>query len=63
MLEMLKSGTTTFVEAMLARNYGFDGLASSLQKPGMRVLAKIVMAEPDGPTLCIQDLLKAKKVL
>ena len=29
MLEMLKSGTTTFVEAMLARNYGFDGLASS----------------------------------
>lgn len=62
MLEMLKSGTTTFVEAMLARNYGFDGLASSLQKSGMRgVLAKIVMAEPDGPTPLHPGLVESKE--
>mgnify|MGYP001462185912 FL=1 len=61
MLEMLKSGTTTFVEAMLAGNYGFDGLAATLQKSGMRgVLAKIVMAEPEGPSLLHPGLIESK---
>lgn len=62
MLEMLKSGTTTFVEAMLASNYGFDGLASSLQKSGMRgILGKIVMAEPDGPTAMHPGLIETRE--
>lgn len=43
-LEMLKSGTTTFVESMLAERYGFDGIAEVVVRSGMRaVLSKIVM--------------------
>ncbi len=47
MLEMIKSGTTTFLESLLHSRYGFDGIAESLQKCGMRgVLAKTVMGLP-----------------
>ncbi|MGB9881061.1 MAG: amidohydrolase family protein, partial [Anaerolineae bacterium] len=43
-LEMLKSGTTAFVESMLAERYGFDGIAEVVLRSGIRaVLAKIVM--------------------
>jgi len=43
-LEMLKSGTTTFVESMLAERYGFDGIAAAVVSSGIRgTLAKIVM--------------------
>ena len=43
-LEMLKSGTTTFVESMLAERYGFDGVADAVVRSGIRAtLAKIVM--------------------
>lgn len=46
-LEMLKSGTTAFVEAMLAGRYGFDGIAQVVQSSGMRAaLSKIVMDLP-----------------
>lgn len=44
MAEMLKSGTTTFLEAMLAHRYGFDGIAKAVEESGMRAcLAGIVM--------------------
>ncbi len=43
-LEMLKSGTTAFVEAMLAGRYGFDGIAETVVRSGIRAaLSKIVM--------------------
>ncbi|KAK9710512.1 hypothetical protein K7432_008390 [Basidiobolus ranarum] len=34
--EMLKSGTTTFLEAMLAHRYGFDGIAKACIESGIR---------------------------
>jgi cytosine/adenosine deaminase-related metal-dependent hydrolase len=43
-LEMLKSGTTAFVESMLAGHYGFDGIARVVESSGIRAaLSKIVM--------------------
>ncbi len=43
-LEMLKSGTTAFIESMLAGRYGFDGIAEVVIRSGMRAaLSKIVM--------------------
>jgi cytosine/adenosine deaminase-related metal-dependent hydrolase len=43
-VEMLKSGTTAFVESMLAERYGFDGIAEVVLRSGIRAaLAKIVM--------------------
>jgi cytosine/adenosine deaminase-related metal-dependent hydrolase len=51
--EMLKSGTTTFLESMLAHRYGFDGIASAVQESGIRAcLAGIVM---DIGTYATQD--------
>lgn len=42
--EMLKSGTTTFLESMLAHRYGFDGIARTVEESGIRAcLAGIVM--------------------
>ncbi len=42
--EMLKSGTTTFLESMLAHRYGFDGIAKAVVESGIRAcLAGIVM--------------------
>jgi cytosine/adenosine deaminase-related metal-dependent hydrolase len=42
--EMLRSGTTTFLESMLAHRYGFDGIAQAVQESGIRAcLAGIVM--------------------
>ncbi|ORY03716.1 amidohydrolase [Basidiobolus meristosporus CBS 931.73] len=42
--EMLKSGTTTFLEAMLAHRYGFDGIAEACIESGIRAcLGGIVM--------------------
>ncbi|MEM3506424.1 MAG: amidohydrolase [Candidatus Bathyarchaeia archaeon] len=46
-LEMLKSGTTTFLECMLHTRYGFDGIAEVVKESGIRgVLAKTVMDMP-----------------
>lgn len=45
--EMIKSGTTTFIESMLAERYGFDGIAEVVQRTGIRAcLGKIVMDQP-----------------
>ena len=58
---MLKSGTTTR-RSHAGKKLRFYGLASSLQKSGMRgVLAKIVMAEPDGPTPLHPGLVESKE--
>ena len=44
-LEMLKSGTTGFVECLLAERYGFDGIAEVCVEAGIRAaLGKVVMA-------------------
>lgn len=44
MLEMIKSGTTTFLESGLHKRYGNFGIAELLDKSGMRgVLSKMVM--------------------
>jgi cytosine/adenosine deaminase-related metal-dependent hydrolase len=46
-LEMIKSGTTAFIEAMLAERYGIDGVAEVLVQSGMRAaIGKIVMDQP-----------------
>src|SRR5712691_9695942 len=51
--EMLKSGTTTFLESMLAHRYGFNGIARAVDESGMRAcLAGIVM---DMPTYATQS--------
>lgn len=51
--EMLKSGTTTFLESMLAHRYGFDGVARAVEESGVRAcLAGIVM---DIGTYATQD--------
>ncbi|OGE55869.1 hypothetical protein PENARI_c003G00296 [Penicillium arizonense] len=45
--EMLKSGTTCFLESMFADRYGFDGLARAVEESGIRgCLGKIVMDIP-----------------
>jgi len=48
-LEMLKSGTTGFVECLLARHYGLDGIAQMCLDSGIRVaLGNLVMdVSPD----------------
>jgi cytosine/adenosine deaminase-related metal-dependent hydrolase len=47
MLEMLKSGTTSFIESMTHTRYGFDGIAKALEESGMRgCLAKTIMDTP-----------------
>lgn len=43
-LEMIKSGTTGFVECLLAERYGFDGIAQICVDSGIRAaLGKVVM--------------------
>ncbi len=47
MLEMIKSGTTSFIESMIHTRYGFDGIAKALEESGMRgCLAKTIMDTP-----------------
>ena len=48
-LEMIKSGTTGFIECLLAERYGFDGIAEACVESGIRAaLGKVVMAvSPD----------------
>lgn len=46
-LEMIKSGTTSFLECHLAEVYGFDGVAEVILRSGIRAaIAKIVMDKP-----------------
>lgn len=42
--EMLKSGTTSFLESMIHKRYGFDGIAKVIEKTGIRgCLSKLFM--------------------
>ena len=44
MAEMIRTGTTSFVECMIHTRYGFDGIAKAVGKVGMRgALSKIIM--------------------
>lgn len=44
MAEMIKSGTTSFIECMIHTRYGFDGIARAVERIGMRAaLSKIIM--------------------
>jgi cytosine/adenosine deaminase-related metal-dependent hydrolase len=46
-LEMIKSGTTAFIEVNLAERYGFDGVAELVIQSGIRgAIGKIVMDLP-----------------
>lgn len=55
--EMLKSGTTTFVESLFAERYGFEGAVRAVVDSGIRAcLGKVVMDQPryatqDGITM------------
>lgn len=45
--EMLKSGTTTFVESLYAERYGFGGAVKAVVESGIRgCLGKVVMDQP-----------------
>ncbi|KAI0464267.1 hypothetical protein LJB42_001873 [Komagataella kurtzmanii] len=45
--EMLKSGTTTFVEALFAERYGFEGAVTAVAESGIRgCVGKVVMDQP-----------------
>jgi len=47
MLEMIRSGTTSFVGVDVVSRYGFDGIAESVVKAGLRgALAKTIMDSP-----------------
>ncbi|HXY56554.1 MAG TPA: amidohydrolase [Nitrososphaerales archaeon] len=47
MLEMIKSGTTSFVGVDVVSRYGFDGIARAVTRAGMRgALAKTIMDSP-----------------
>jgi len=47
MLEMIKSGTTSFVGVDVVSRYGFEGIARTVVKAGMRgALAKTIMDSP-----------------
>jgi len=47
LLEMLKSGTTSFVGVDVVSRYGFEGIANAVEKAGLRgALAKTVMDSP-----------------
>jgi cytosine/adenosine deaminase-related metal-dependent hydrolase len=47
MLEMIKSGTTSFVGVDVVSRYGFDGIANAVVEAGMRgALAKTIMDSP-----------------
>jgi cytosine/adenosine deaminase-related metal-dependent hydrolase len=46
-VEMIKSGTTAFIESLLAECYGIDGVAEVILQSGMRAaLGKVVMDLP-----------------
>ncbi len=44
MAEMIRTGTTAFIDCMIHSRYGFDGIAKAVEKAGMRAaLSKIIM--------------------
>ncbi len=47
--EMLKSGTTTFLESMLAHRYGFNGIARAVDESGIRACLAGIVMEKEPP--------------
>ncbi len=44
MAEMIRTGTTSFLDCMIHTRYGFDGIAQAVERVGMRAaLSKIIM--------------------
>jgi cytosine/adenosine deaminase-related metal-dependent hydrolase len=44
MAEMIRTGTTSFIDCMIHTRYGFDGIAKAVEQAGMRgALSKIIM--------------------
>lgn len=44
MAEMIRTGTTSFIDCMIHTRYGFDGIAKAVERAGMRgALSKIIM--------------------
>ncbi|MFW9961321.1 MAG: amidohydrolase family protein [Candidatus Thorarchaeota archaeon] len=44
MAEMIRTGTTSFIDCMIHTRYGFDGIAKAVEHAGMRgALSKIIM--------------------
>ncbi|MDH4214758.1 MAG: amidohydrolase [Candidatus Thorarchaeota archaeon] len=44
MAEMIRTGTTSFIDCMIHTRYGFDGIAKAVEQTGMRgALSKIIM--------------------
>lgn len=62
LLEMIRSGTTTFVESMLVGRYGGDGIAQSILDSGMRgMLAKVLMEAPSGSSLLPPGMIETRE--
>lgn len=64
-LEMLKSGTTCFLESMLHSRYGLEGIAQVVLKSGIRgVLSKTVMDLPgyaDQPVILPEGMIESRE--
>ena len=56
-LEMLKSGTTTFMETFLAARYGLDGIMEVIRDSGIRAcVAKLIMDDQDKEELMYRGM-------
>jgi len=65
MAEMIRTGTTSFVECMIHTRYGFDGIAKAVEEAGMRAaLSKIVMDSTgyaDNPDIMYPGMVEEKE--
>ncbi|MHA2002493.1 MAG: amidohydrolase family protein [Candidatus Thorarchaeota archaeon] len=64
MAEMIRTGTTSFVECMIHSRYGFDGIAKAVERVGMRgALSKIIMDSTgyaDSPDIMYPGMVEDK---
>ncbi|MFW9955959.1 MAG: amidohydrolase family protein [Candidatus Thorarchaeota archaeon] len=62
MAEMIRTGTTSFIDCMIHTRYGFNGIAKSVEKSGMRAaLSKIIMDSTgyaDNPDIMYQGMIE-----
>ncbi len=62
-LEMLKSGTTAFIETLLISRYGFDGIAETVKSSGIRAsLSKVIMglSEQEAKAILTRRILRVR---
>ena len=64
MAEMIRTGTTSFIDCMIHTRYGFDGIAQAVEKAGMRgALSKIIMDSTgyaDSPDIMYPGMVEDK---